>query len=303
MSFGVTDMRVFTRVADLGNLSATARELGMTPAAVSKRLTRLESLLGVRLLQRTTRHTRMTEDGQGFYERSVRILADIEETEAALSERNPTPRGKLRISAPLTFGRQHVSTWVPEFLRRYPQVRIELDLADTQVDLVQEGYDVAVRQTVLRDSALIARRLAHNSRIVCASPEYLARHGTPRTPQDLLAHNCLVHAPEQVWEFEGTDGPLPVRVRGNFTSSSGEVTKHATLAGLGISVKSTWNINDDLAEGRLVRILADFPVFSQMGLYVIYPSNRHLSPKVRAFVDYIVERVGSVPYWERDLPD
>jgi DNA-binding transcriptional LysR family regulator len=288
----VSELRLFVRSAALGSLAAAGRELQLSPAAVSKRIARLEERLGTRLLQRTTRRLSLTEDGAGFYERCVRILGDLDEAEAAVSERDLTPRGTLKVTVPLSFGRRHMGVAVAEFLARYPQVRVELELTDSLLDIVEEGYDLAVRLTVLKDSSLIARRLLPNYRVICASPAYLERHGTPRAPVDLRRHNCLIHGTEDVWEFEGPEGPLPVKVAGNLITNSGQALKDAVLAGLGLAVKSTWDVGAELEDGRLRAVLTEWPVFSRMAFYILYPSGKQLSPKVRAFVDFLVERFG-----------
>jgi DNA-binding transcriptional LysR family regulator len=288
----LSELRLFVRSAALGSLAAAARELDLSPAAVSKRIARLEERLGTRLLHRTTRRLSLTEDGVGFYERCVRILADLDEAEAAVSARDLTPRGTLKVTVPLSFGRRHMGAAVTEFLGRHPQVRVELELTDSLVDIVEEGYDLAVRLTVLKDSSLIARRLLPNHRVVCAAPAYLDRHGTPRTPGELRDHNCLIHGTEDTWEFEGPEGPLPVKVTGNLVTNSGQVLKDAVLAGTGLAVKSTWDIGAELEAKRLRAVLTDWPVFSRMAFYVLYPSGKQLSPKVRAFVDFLVERYG-----------
>ncbi|HKI98851.1 MAG TPA: LysR family transcriptional regulator [bacterium] len=288
----ISELRLFVRSAALGSLAAAGRELGLSPAAVSKRIASLEARLGTRLLHRTTRRLRLTEDGAGFYERCLRILADLDEAEAAISERDLMPRGTLKVTVPLSFGRRHMGEAVAEFLARNPQVRVELELSDSLVDIVEEGYDLAVRLTVLKDSSLIARRLLPNHRVVCAAPAYLERHGAPRTPTDLATHNCLIHGTEDVWEFEGPEGPLPVKVAGSLVTNSGQVLKDTVLAGLGLAVKSTWDISAELETGRLRTVLADWPVFSRMAFYLLYPSGKQLSPKVRAFADFLVERFG-----------
>jgi DNA-binding transcriptional LysR family regulator len=288
----LAELRLFVRSADLGSLAAAGRELSLSPAAVSKRIASLEARLGTRLLHRTTRRLRLTEDGAGFYERCVRILADLDEAEAAVSERDLTPRGTLKVTVPLSFGRRHMGEAVAEFLERYPQVRVELELTDSLVDIVEEGYDLAVRLTVLKDSSLIARRLLPNHRVVIAAPAYLERHGAPRTPEELRGHNCLIHGTEDTWAFEGPDGPMPVRVSGTLVTNSGQVLKDCVLAGVGLAVKSTWDIAEELETGRLRTVLADWPVFSQMAFYLLYPSGKQLSPKVRAFADFLVERFG-----------
>ena len=203
---GLTDMALFARVVTAGGLSAAARELGLSPAVVSKRLARLEDRLGARLLHRTTRRISLTDEGAGYFERAQRILAEIEEAEAAVSRADLEPRGTLRVTVPASFGRLHVAPAFPEFLARYPRLRLVVTFTDAVVDIVEGGYDLAVRVAELKDSSLIARKLAPNRRVICAAPAYLERHGVPATPNDLTRHNCLIHTALGPWTLIGPDG-------------------------------------------------------------------------------------------------
>jgi DNA-binding transcriptional LysR family regulator len=300
-----SDMAVFVRVANAGSMSAAGRALGMSPAMVSKRIARLEARLGVRLLHRTTRRLHLTEEGAAFHERSARILADIEESEAAVSGMRGAPRGTLRFTAGATFARLHLGPLFPEFLARYPEVKLEANFTDQVVDIVDQGLDLAIRIAELRDSSLVARKLAPNRSVVCAAPGYLKKFGAPRHPRDLADHRCIILAqtagPKPVWNFQGKEGPISVHVDGPIICNHGEVVRDAAIAGLGLAIKSTWDIGAELRAGRLKTVLDEY-MLPAAHIYAVYPHSRHLSPKVRCFVDFLVERFSPVPPWERPLP-
>ncbi|MGE0846093.1 MAG: LysR family transcriptional regulator [Flavobacteriaceae bacterium] len=296
------DMEVFARVVTAGSMSAAGRELGLSPAVISKRIRRLEERLGARLMQRTTRQIALTEEGQGYYERVVAILASIEEAESFVSRRNSSPRGTLRISAPTSFSRNHIAPHLAGFMTRYPDLSINLAVSDNVVDIVGEGFDMAVRIGELESSSLIARRLAPNHRILCASPAYLARAGEPQALRDLDRHECLFHAHQDVWRLEGPEGPVNVRVGGRLHTNSSEVVTQAVLAGMGIAMRSTWDIGEALKAGRLCPVLPKYRESHRVAVYAVYPSRRFLPVKVRAFIDYFAEIYGPEPYWDRDLP-
>ena len=297
----ITDMALFARVVTAGGLSAAARELGLSPAVVSKRLARLEDRLGARLLHRTTRHISLTDEGTGFFERAQRILAEVEEAEAAVSHADVEQRGTLRVTVPASFGRLHVAPALPEFLARYPRLRLVVTFTDGVVDIVEGGYDLAVRVAELKDSSLIARRLAPNRRVICAAPAYLERHGAPATPDDLARHNCLIHTAIGPWTLLGPDGGHhTVRVAGNLETNDAEVLRDAAAAGLGIALTSTWHAGPHIRSGALVPVLTGYTIAAGVAIYAVYPSTRHLSAKVRALVDFLAARFGPEPYWDRD---
>jgi DNA-binding transcriptional LysR family regulator len=289
-------MAVFARVVEARSFSAAARALGLSKSAVSKEIARLEDHLGVRLLNRTTRRLALTEAGALFYERSARVVREAAEAERAVQDLGTEPRGLLRINAPMSFGHLHLAPAVADFLSRQPAVRIEM----TVIDVVGEGFDIVIRIADLPPSSLVARRIAINRRIVCAAPAYLAAHGTPELPQDLTRHNCLNYAylaSGDVWRFRGTAGPVAVRVSGSFSANNGDVLRQAAVAGLGIILMPTFLIGPELQSGALVPILIDYRE-SDTGIYALYPPTRHVSPKVRAFIDFLVERFGPEPYWD-----
>ena len=297
----LTDMEIFARVVTAGSMSAAGREMGWSPAVVSQRIRRLEERLGARLLQRTTRQLALTEEGQGFYERLVGILASIEEAEAFVSRRNAKPRGTLKISAPTSFGRMHIAPHLEAFLADNPDLTVNLNLSDDFVDLVGDGYDLAIRIAELENSSLIARRLCSNRRVLCASPAYLAKHGTPKTLVDLDQHNCLFTQQQDSWRLDGPDGTVTIRLQGTIQTNSSEVVREVCIAGLGIALRSTWDIGPELEAGSLVPVLADYTASSRVGIHAVYPSRRFLPVKVRAFIDFLAQLYGPEPYWERGL--
>ncbi|HEV2558277.1 MAG TPA: LysR family transcriptional regulator [Microvirga sp.] len=294
------DLDVFARVVTARSMSAAGRELGLSPAVISKRVRRLEERLGVRLLQRTTRQLALTEAGQGFYERVVSILSSVEEAEAWVARGSDTVRGLLRVSAPTSFGRLHVAPALARFLEQYPAIGIDLQLSDAFVDIVGEGFDVAIRIADLQDSSLVARRLAPNHRILCASPGYLARHGRPERIEDLAHHRLLSHTTGE-WRLDGPDGIVHVRLHGPLRTNSSEVVREAVVAGLGIALRSTWDAAPDLKSGRLVPVLPGYAGSRRVAIHAVYPSRRHLEQKVRAFVDFLQGLYGPTPYWDEGL--
>lgn len=297
----LTDMEIFSRVVSAGSMSAAGREMALSPAVVSKRIRRLEERLGTRLLQRTTRQIALTEEGQGYYERVVAILASIEEAESFVSRRNQKPRGTLRISAPTSFGRIHIAPYINRFMEENPDLNLSLMLSDDFVDIVGEGFDLAIRIAELENSSLIARRLADNHRVICASPKYLERHGTPATIEDLNDHNCLYATHQDNWRLEGPDGPFIQRVTGNLQTNSSEVVRECLISGLGIALRSTWDVGAQLQDGSLQIVLPQYRASHRVGVYAVYPSRRFLPVKVRAFIDFLAELYGPEPYWDRGL--
>lgn len=297
-------MTVFRRVVELNGFAAAARDLRLSNAAVSKLVQKLEQGLNARLLDRTTRRVAPTEAGHAYYERCVRILDDIDEAESAISHHAASPRGALRVNAPMSFGIRHLSPVLPAFLGRYPDIRLDLSLNDRFVDLVEEGFDVAIRIGVLADSSLIARRIARCRTMLVASPDYLARRGQPRTPADLPGHDCLVYtyrSRERDWDFEGPEGSVSVRIDGSLRANNGDMLAQAAAAGIGIAAVPNFIVDELLRAGRVVPLLQDWEP-RDVEINAVYPHSRLLSAKVRAFVDHLVERFGSDPPWECGLP-
>lgn len=296
----LSGMSVFASVVEARSFTGAARQLGMSKAAVSKQVSKLEERLGARLLNRTTRRLSLTEVGAAFYERAANIVAEAREAELAVSRLHAAPRGTLRLDAPVAFGVRHLAPLLPEFMRRYPELKVDITLNDRFVDLVEEGHDLAVRIAHLPDSSLIARKLADSRRVVCASPDYWARNGRPSKPADLATHNCFEYsylATRGEWRFRGPEGPVSVRVQGTLSANNGDFSRVAAVGGLGVTLVPVFMACDDLRAGRLEPALEDFEMEPQ-GVHAVYPHNRHLSAKVRAFVDYLVESFGPTPPWD-----
>jgi DNA-binding transcriptional LysR family regulator len=293
-------MELFIKVVEAKSFTDAARGLGITPSAVSKQITRLEDRLGAQLLNRTTRRIAMTDVGAAYYERCVRIMAEVEEAEAVVSNLHTKPRGLLRVSVPVILGQLHFAPAVAAFLMQYAEVQLELILNDRYVNLIEEGFDIVVRIDELPDSSMVALRLAPNRRVVCAAPEYFRAHGTPETPDDLMRHNCLTygpHYPHKEWFFRTDEGRRAVRVSGNFQTNNAQALRLAALGGLGMALLPTFIVGGDLRQGLLHPVLSQY-VSSDTAIYAVYPHSRHLSPKVRAFVDFMAKRFGPNPSWD-----
>ena len=280
-------------------MSSAARSLGLAPPAVSKAIRRLEEKLGTRLFQRTTRQMSLTDVGQGFYGRVLAILAGVEEAEAFVMGRAARMQGTLKISAPTSFGRMHIAPHLSRFMDSYPDLAINLILTDAYTDLIGEGFDLAIRIGEPMDSSLVARRIAPVRRILCASPAYVATRGMPKTLADLKEHTCLPPHNNDAWRLQGPEGPLTVRPEGRLITNSSEVIREAVLAGMGIALRSTWDIGPELKAGRLVQVLPGIEGSRNVTLSAVYPSRQFLPAKVRAFIDFLTELYGPVPYWER----
>src|SRR3954452_5833181 len=300
MADGFEQMAVFSKVVAAGNLSAAARELSLSPALVSRRLAALESRLGVRLINRTPRSLSLTVEGTRYLDVCTRVLAEIEEAHAELSVGRVEPQGALKVALPASFGHQHVAPLVPEFAARYPKVELALSLSDRPVNVMDDGFDVAVCIAELRDSSLTARKLAPNRRVVCASPSYLALHGTPSTPEDLRRYNCLTSTDfAATWDYKAPDGRAgSVRVHGRYACDNWEVLREWALAGLGIALKSTWDVRQQLEDGSLVPLFPGYTFASDVAIYAVYPHRRFLPAKTRAFIEFLADSFGPEPYWD-----
>ncbi|MGI9316797.1 MAG: LysR family transcriptional regulator, partial [bacterium] len=275
-------------------------ELGISPAVASTYINKLEQGLDVRLVHRTTRKVSLTEEGIAFLPHAEEVLASIEAARASVGAGNASPRGTLRITAPASFGRMHLMPALKGFLTRHPDLTTDIRFSDTIVDLVEGGFDIAIRNSELKDSTLIARKLAPDKRIVCASPEYLARFGEPGSPEDLRNHQCLHLTGLESWVFHTPAGPLNIKTRGRFRTDNGEAVRDACVDGLGITINSSWSAYQHLQRGELVQILRDYPLVTDSAIWAVYPSSRLLAPKVRAFIDYFAGYYGSKPYWDQE---
>lgn len=300
----LTAMAVFARVVEEGSFSKAAQGLGLSKSAVSKQVGRLEDRLGVRLLNRTTRRLSLTEPGTAFYNGCRQLVADAEAAEDAVSHLASAPRGTLRVNVPMSFGQCHVAPALPEFLRRYPELSVDLQLNDRTVDLIEEGYDMAVRVGQLPDSSLIAKRLAPMRRALVAAPDYLDRRGRPAHPRDLAAHDCLIYtylSSGREWRFQGGDGEIRVPLSGRLEANNGDALCAAARAGAGVALLPTFICSADLLAGRLECILPEWTAENDAGIHAVFPASRNLSPKVRVFVDFLAERFGPEPYWDRGV--
>ncbi|MDI7864181.1 LysR family transcriptional regulator [Rhizobiaceae bacterium n13] len=298
----VDDLSLFVRIAQLRSISAAARDVGLTPAGASARLAALERKLSARLLHRTTRQATLTEDGLAFLPHAEHVVHAAESARAALGREQAAPRGTLRVAAPASFARMHIVPGLPDFCRRYPELALDLRISDSIVDLVEGAFDVAVRYTEPSDSSFVARRLAPDNRVLVASPEYIEQRGRPNTPDDLAEHVCLVVGTLDLWTFRGKDAEvIERRVTPSLRINDGSAVRDAASAGLGIALMATWCASDELRSGALVPALPDYPLISTQTLWALYPSSRELAPKVRVFIDWLVDRFGNQPYWDEGL--
>jgi DNA-binding transcriptional LysR family regulator len=291
-------LSAFARIVSAGSMSAAARELELPLSVVSKRLAQLEKTVGVRLLQRTTRRQTLTEEGAQFHVRVLRILEEVEQAELLLTRSRQEVAGLLRVSAPGEFGRQYIVAIAADFQRLHPALAIQLELTDTVVNLLETGQDLAVRFGSLQDSTMIARRLAPNYRVACASPAYLAQYGAPTHPAELSQHRCILIGDQRraEWRFQGTE-PVTVRVTGAVVTNDGQAAHAFALQGAGIVMKSIWDVGDDLLQGRLLRVLPAHSI-PTAPLQAIFPHSQNLAPRVRAFVDYLHIRLEQAWRWE-----
>jgi DNA-binding transcriptional LysR family regulator len=298
----LTSMAVFKRAVEAGSFAAAARHFGISPEMAGNHVRALETRLGVRLLNRSTRRLHLTEAGGGYYERCNQILAAIEEAEAEATTLQASPRGLLRIASPVTFGVQQIAPAVSDYMTRYPEVTIDITVSDRFANLIEEGFDLAIRIGAMPDSSLIARQLARARLVVCASPAYLSRAGTPETPAELGRHACLIYAEiaePQSWRFQSPEGRTEtVQVSGPFTATNAAFVHRMALAGHGIVRGPSFSFGADIAEGRLVPLLTDWRS-PELSIYALYPHRALLSAKVRSFVDFLAERFGTEPEWER----
>jgi DNA-binding transcriptional LysR family regulator len=291
----LSSMQVFVRTVELGSISAAAGELGLSSQLAGKQIRALEESLGVKLLNRTTRRQSLTDEGRLFYERATNILAEMEAAQAQIDESRSLPRGRLRISAPITFGSRALAPRLARFMKAYPEVTVELSLTNRTVDLVDEGFDVAFRTGDLPDSGLVARRLAPHRLSLCAAPDYLKKSGLPHTPEDLQRHECLVFAHTSMrtqWSFKGPDGSVTVPITGRFSTDSGEALRAAAIAGLGVILQPSELLAEDIQAGRLTQLLSRYEP-SPRPLHALYAPDRRMTPKLRSFLDFAAKEFGS----------
>lgn len=296
----LTDLRAFVEVVGSGGFSRAAARLGLSKSIVSRRVAALEADVGVRLLSRTTRGVSLTDAGIELNKRALQILAEVEEALDAVAGRDNVIAGTLRLAAPLSFGVSHLAGALAEFAATHPQLQLDVTYSDRFVDVVREGYDAAVRIAELKDSSLVARRLAPVRTAIVASPVYLARRGTPQTPRDLAAHEALIYtgtANPEVWRFRSGQRTIAVRIQGRFRADNGDALREAAIAGLGVTLLPTWLTTADVSRGALVEVLSTYNR-PEGSLYVLRPPGPMAPGKVRALVDFLSARFGSAPYWD-----
>lgn len=294
----IDHLRLFVRIAQTHNISQAGQELGLSPAVASSHINKLESGLGVRLIHRTTRKVSLTEEGIAFFPHAEDVIASVEAAQASVGAGKSTPSGTLRISTPASFGRMHVLPALADFMERYPEIKIDLKLSDTIVDLVEGGFDIAIRISQLKDSSLIAKKLADDKRILCASPNYIKKYGEPSNPEELNQHQCISLIGLEDWSFETAKGPVNFKAKGKFRTDNGEAVRDASISGIGITIGSKWSVYKQIQSGELVHIMPEHPLISETAIWAVYPSSRLLAPKVRAFIDYFSDYFGETPYWE-----
>lgn len=290
-------MRAFIRVVQIGSFSAAARETNTSQATISKRVAALEAQLGVKLMMRTSRDHSLTEAGAEFYEKCVAILAELEEAESDARSRVASPRGLLRVTTAFPLGRLLIAPLLTDFLSRYPEIKLDLALSDSHVDLTREGFDIAIRAQKLQDSSMNARELFKNPMFLIASPSYLKQHGVPRTPEELVDHNCIVYSElstQKSWHFTHENNDISVQVNGNFQCDNGDTILTAAVAGVGFAVLPYWMIKSHLDAGELQVVMSDFQP-STLPVNAVYPHSRYLPLKVRCFIDFLIEEFARSP--------
>ncbi|WP_409020318.1 LysR family transcriptional regulator [Brevundimonas vesicularis] len=295
----LAEYEIFVRALEEGSLSAAARRLDLSPAVASRRLARLEDRLGVRLIERTSRRLAPTEAGRLVYERAVQLLDGVEELEASVSRRTTQARGLLRVTAPTSFGRRRLAPYLRPFLEAHPRLTLELNLTDAFVDLMAEDVDVAVRIGTWDEANPAMRRLAPNRRVLCASPDYIARHGAPLSLDALRDHAHLAAENQSLWRLEGPDGAVSFRARSRVRTNSSEVARELVLAGAGIALRSTWDVGEELKDGRLQQVLPAYSGASDIAIFALSADRARAETRVRTFVDFLASLYGGVPEWDR----
>ncbi len=294
------DMTVFIRVVDAGGISRAAEQLGMAKSAVSRRLVELEKRLGVLLLNRTTRKSSLTEAGQNLYDRAIKITEDVEELNSMISDAHTGLEGAINFAAPVSFGISHLSAAVDEFVAQNPNITMNIDFSDRQVDLVEEGLDLGFRIAELKDSTLIARRVCPIRLVLCASPEYLEKFGTPQTPADLQQHRLLHYSMpgRNYWlMFDAENQPHRIPVKSRIQANNGEFLREMAVAGNGLVATPTFISWQAIKSGKLIPVLNNYK-FPDINAYAVYPKNRYLSQRVRTFIEFLIHRFGETPYWD-----
>lgn len=294
-------LKLFTRIAATLNISKAGQELGLSPAVASAHISKLENTLGTRLLHRSTRQISLTDEGRIFLPHAQEILDRMEEAKGSIGSGNKTPSGKVRVTAPASFGRQHLLPAITAFMQEYPKIQIDLSMTDMIVDVIEGGFDVAIRNDDLQDSSLIARKLADDTRVICASPAYLKKHGEPQTPEDIKEHDCVNLRGLETWYFkkpECTAKSISIKTHSRMLTDNGEAMRDASVASIGLSINSTWNCYQQLASGELKQVLSDYPLNHSGAIWAVYPTKRLIAPKVRLLIEFLADWFGESPYWD-----
>lgn len=294
-------LNLFIRVAAKLNISQAGKELGLSPAVSSAYITKLEDSLSVKLIYRTTRQVSLTEEGTAFLPYAEEVLSSVEQAKSSVGIGNTSPQGKLRIAAPASFARLHIIPAITGFMAENPNVTIDLRLSDTIIDMVEGGFDIAIRDASLNDSSLIAKKIAKDRRIICASPKYIERYGTPKTLLDLKNHFCVNLPNLEHWLFETNQGVEKIKTNTILKADNGEAVRDACIEGIGLTLTSTWCSYKQLISGELIEVLSDYKLLSDTAIWAMYPSTRLLAPKVRSFIDYFNQLYGDKPYWDMAL--
>ena len=296
----VAGIRVFTAVVEAGSFAGAADKLDLSRGMATRYVAQLEAHLGVRLLNRTTRTLSLTEAGSDYYPRATQILAMVEEAENSVAQKTSVPRGILRVATSVGFGVRHLDRAIAEYLQRYPSMEVDLTLNERTVDLVEEGFDLAVRVAAQIDPGLVARRFTRARTAACASPAYLKERGTPETPEQLTGHNCMAYAHthwQNEWRFTRNGEERRVRISGNLRGNNGNILVSAAIEGLGVILEPSFLVFEALQQKRLVRILSDWET-DELSVFAVYPNRKFLPPKVRSFIDFLADHFGPEPYWD-----
>ncbi|WP_251359185.1 LysR family transcriptional regulator [Kangiella sp. TOML190] len=298
----VEHLKLFVRIATTHNISQAGKELGLSAAVSSSYINKLENEIGVKLLHRTTRKVSLTEEGLALLPHAEEVIASIDAAKAAVGSGSVLPRGTLRVAVSASFGRMHIIPALKGFLDKYPELKVDLSLSDRMVDMVEGGFDIAIRNAKLNDSSFVARKIANDKRVICASPEYLEKYGAPQRPEDLLDHHCINLSSIDTWSFEDPNGgQIKIKTKPILVVDNGESIRDACIKGVGITICSIWCAYEQWNKGELVQLLKDYPLVSEVDVWMLYPSSRLLAPKVRSFIDYMVEFFGETPYWESQV--
>ncbi|GEM78922.1 LysR family transcriptional regulator [Vibrio superstes] len=299
----IEHLKLFVRVASTHNISQAGQELGLSAPVASMHINRLEESVGARLIHRTTRKVSLTEEGEAFLPHAEDLLLGVDAALASVGKGAAGPQGTLRITAPASFGRLHLIPALKGFLAEYPDLTLDIQLTDSMIDLIDGGFDVAIRDANLQDSTLIAKRLTVDERIMCASPDYIAEHGIPDTPESLRQHKCIGQSGLKSWIFDSPKGHISIKGNSSIRVNHGEAVRDVCVEGLGVAMCATWLVHEQLKRGELVQVLEDYPLVDGAAIWVVYPSSRLVAPKVRAFVDYFSQYYGTPPYWSIDSED